>query len=225
MTDLRPSSTWPSFQHRAEALEGDGAVERVRMADGSTIDCDFVVVGIGVTPRTALAEAAGIEVDNGIVVNERLETGVPGIFAAGDVANAWHPFYGRRIRVEHWANARHQGSAAARGMLGQSAPTTGCPTSIPISTTWEWSTPVTRRTGMRSYSVATRSGASSSPSGWRPVVWWAARTSTSKESPDAIQALIRSGESVDAALARPGRGAGRPRLNSAERTWDCACNG
>lgn len=60
-----------------EAFEGDGAVERVRMADGSTIDCDFVVVGVGVTPRTALVEAAGIKVDNGIVVNERLETGVP----------------------------------------------------------------------------------------------------------------------------------------------------
>jgi 3-phenylpropionate/trans-cinnamate dioxygenase ferredoxin reductase subunit len=103
-----------------EALEGDGAVERVRTADGSTIDCDFVVVGIGGAPRTALAGAAGIEVDNGVLVNERLETGVPGIFAAGDVANAWHPFYGRRIRVEHWANALHQGPAAARSMLGQS---------------------------------------------------------------------------------------------------------
>jgi 3-phenylpropionate/trans-cinnamate dioxygenase ferredoxin reductase subunit len=103
-----------------EAFEGDGAVEQVRTADGSTIDCDFVVAGIGVTPRTALAEAAGIEMANGIVVNERLETSVPGIFAAGDVANAWHPFYRRRIRVEHWANALNQGPAAARGMLGQS---------------------------------------------------------------------------------------------------------
>ncbi|MGH3521528.1 MAG: NAD(P)/FAD-dependent oxidoreductase [Mycobacterium sp.] len=89
-------------------------------ADGSTIDCDFVVVGIGVAPRTALAEAAGIDVDNGVLVNDRLKTGIPGIFAAGDVANAWHPFYGRRIRVEHWANALHQGPAAARGMLGDS---------------------------------------------------------------------------------------------------------
>jgi 3-phenylpropionate/trans-cinnamate dioxygenase ferredoxin reductase component len=103
-----------------EALEGDGAVERVRTADGSTIDCDFLVVGIGAAPRTALAQAPGIEIDNGILVNDRLETQIPGIFAAGDVANAWHPFYGRRIRVEHWANALHQGPAAARGMLGQS---------------------------------------------------------------------------------------------------------
>jgi len=103
-----------------EALEGDGAVERVRTADGSTIDCDFVVVGIGAAPRTVLAEAAGIEIDNGLIVNDRFETQIPGIFAAGDVANAWHPFYGRRIRVEHWANALHQGPAAARSMLGQS---------------------------------------------------------------------------------------------------------
>ena len=66
-----------------------------------------------------LAEAAGIRIDNGIVVDERLETSVPGVFAAGDVANAHHPFYGRRIRVEHWANALEQGEVAARAMLGQ----------------------------------------------------------------------------------------------------------
>ena len=105
-----------------EALEGDGAVERVRLADGRTIDCDFVVVGVGVAPRTELAEAVGIEIDNGIAVSPTLETSVPGIFAAGDVANAWHPFYGRRVRVEHWANALNQGPAAARSMLGKSQP-------------------------------------------------------------------------------------------------------
>ena len=104
-----------------EAFEGDGKVERVRTTDGGTIDCDFVVVGIGVTPRTTLAEAAGIEVDNGITVDERLETSVPGIFAAGDVANASHPFYGGRIRVEHWANALNQGPVAAKNMLGHDA--------------------------------------------------------------------------------------------------------
>ena len=64
-------------------------------ADGRTIDCDLVVVGVGVAPRVALAEAAGIEVENGILTDERLETSVPGVFAAGDVANAFHPFYGR----------------------------------------------------------------------------------------------------------------------------------
>jgi 3-phenylpropionate/trans-cinnamate dioxygenase ferredoxin reductase component len=66
-----------------------------------------------------LAEAAGLEVENGIVVDERLQTSAPGIFAAGDAANAWHPFYEQRIRVEHWANALNQGPAAARAMLGE----------------------------------------------------------------------------------------------------------
>ncbi|HEX5895977.1 MAG TPA: FAD-dependent oxidoreductase [Thermoleophilaceae bacterium] len=101
-----------------EAFEGDTAVERVRTSDGRELDCDFVVVGVGVEPRTALAEAAGLTLDNGIAVDERLRTSVPGVFAAGDVANAHHPFYGERIRVEHWANALNQGPAAARSMLG-----------------------------------------------------------------------------------------------------------
>ena len=102
-----------------DGLEGSGHVERVRLADGTAIDCDFVVVGVGVRPRTELAERAGLVVDNGIVVDELLGTSAPGIFAAGDVANARHPFYGTHIRVEHWANALNQGPAAARGMLGK----------------------------------------------------------------------------------------------------------
>jgi 3-phenylpropionate/trans-cinnamate dioxygenase ferredoxin reductase subunit len=101
-----------------EAFEGAAAVERVRTSDGSTLDCDLVVVGVGVLPRTALAAGAGIAVENGILVDEHLQTGVPGVFAAGDVANAHHPFYGDRVRVEHWANALHQGPVAARAMLG-----------------------------------------------------------------------------------------------------------
>jgi 3-phenylpropionate/trans-cinnamate dioxygenase ferredoxin reductase subunit len=101
-----------------ESFEGQGAVERVRLADGRAIGCDFVIVGVGVAPRTELAEAAGIEVEDGIAVSETLATSAPGVFAAGDVANARHPFYGRRIRVEHWANALNQGPAGARSMLG-----------------------------------------------------------------------------------------------------------
>jgi 3-phenylpropionate/trans-cinnamate dioxygenase ferredoxin reductase subunit len=104
-----------------EAFEGDGAVERVRTSDGGTLDCDFVVVGIGVRPRTELAEQAGLAVGDGILVDERLQTSAPGIFAAGDVAAAQHPFYGERVRVEHWANALNQGPAAAHGMLGGTA--------------------------------------------------------------------------------------------------------
>jgi 3-phenylpropionate/trans-cinnamate dioxygenase ferredoxin reductase component len=104
-----------------EALEGDGAVERVRTSDGHVIDCDFVVVGVGVQPRTALAAEAGLAISNGILVDARLRANAPGVFAAGDVANAQHPFFGEPIRVEHWANALNQAPAAARSMLGQSA--------------------------------------------------------------------------------------------------------
>jgi 3-phenylpropionate/trans-cinnamate dioxygenase ferredoxin reductase subunit len=81
-----------------------------------------VVVGIGATPRTALAEAAGLAVEDGVLVDEHLETSVPGIFAAGDIANAEHPLLGRRLRVAHWDNARRQGAAAARNMLGHDEP-------------------------------------------------------------------------------------------------------
>ena len=102
-----------------EAFEGDGAVARVRTSDGASIDCDLAVVGVGVVPRSGLAREAGLAVDNGVTVDDRLVSSVPNIFAAGDVANAWHPFYERRIRVEHWANALNQGPAAARSMLGE----------------------------------------------------------------------------------------------------------
>jgi 3-phenylpropionate/trans-cinnamate dioxygenase ferredoxin reductase subunit len=102
-----------------EALEGTGRVAGVRISSGRVFDCDFAVVGVGVAPRVKLAADAGLVIDNGIVVDERLETSAAGVFAAGDVANAWHPFFGRRIRVEHWANALNQGPAAARAMLDQ----------------------------------------------------------------------------------------------------------
>jgi len=104
------------------AFEGADSVERVRTSAGDTIDCDFVVVGVGVRPCIELAERAGIAVGDGILVDERLETSVPGVFAAGDVAAAQHPFYGERIRVEHWANALEQGPVAARNMLGRAEP-------------------------------------------------------------------------------------------------------
>jgi 3-phenylpropionate/trans-cinnamate dioxygenase ferredoxin reductase component len=100
-------------------LRGTGAVEEVVLADGSTEAADLVVVGIGVAPRTDLAAAAGVLVDDGVVVDQHLESNVPGIFAAGDVANAWHPHYRRHVRVEHWANAQNQGAAAGRNAAGR----------------------------------------------------------------------------------------------------------
>ncbi|HUA71483.1 MAG TPA: FAD-dependent oxidoreductase [Solirubrobacteraceae bacterium] len=102
-----------------EAFEGDGAVARVRTSAGKVVECDFAVVGIGIAPRTGLAADAGLAVNDGIVTNARLETSAPGVFAAGDVASAWHPFYDQQLRVEHWANALNQGPAAARAMLGE----------------------------------------------------------------------------------------------------------
>jgi len=104
-----------------ERFEGSERVEAVRLGDGTRIDCDAVVVGVGITPRTGLAEEAGLEVDNGILTDAGLATSAPGIFACGDVASAEHPFLGRRIRVEHWANALHQPEVAARSMLGKEA--------------------------------------------------------------------------------------------------------
>jgi len=102
-----------------DSFEGNGAIARVQTTGGRQIDCDFVVVGIGAVPRTALAGDAGLQTGNGIVVDDKLQASAPGIFAAGDAANAWHPFYQRPIRVEHWANALDQGPAAARAMLGR----------------------------------------------------------------------------------------------------------
>ena len=104
------------------AIEGDRTVERVVTTDGQTILCDFVVVGIGVVPRTGLAASAGLALGRGILVDALQRTSDPAIFAAGDVADAAHPLYEGRLHVEHWANALHQGPAAARSMLGKGEP-------------------------------------------------------------------------------------------------------
>jgi 3-phenylpropionate/trans-cinnamate dioxygenase ferredoxin reductase subunit len=90
----------------------------VVLADGTVIEADAVVLGVGVAPAVGLAEAPGLRVHNGVVTDERLQTSADGVFAAGDVAAAYNPRYGRHVRVEHWANAGEQGAAAARSMLG-----------------------------------------------------------------------------------------------------------
>jgi len=91
------------------------------LLDDETLPADLVVAGIGVTPDVDLARAAGLAVDNGVVVDEHLRSSAPDVWAAGDVANAYHPFAGRHVRVEHWANALHQPVVAAQAMLGKDA--------------------------------------------------------------------------------------------------------
>jgi 3-phenylpropionate/trans-cinnamate dioxygenase ferredoxin reductase subunit len=102
-----------------EAIVGNGAAQGVRTIDGSVIEGDLVVVGVGASPRDELAREAGLTVENGIVVDEFLRTSAPDVFAAGDVAATWNARYNKRIRLEHWANALNQGPAAARNMLSQ----------------------------------------------------------------------------------------------------------
>jgi 3-phenylpropionate/trans-cinnamate dioxygenase ferredoxin reductase subunit len=101
------------------AFIGDRTVTGARLTDGTTVPCDLAVVGVGVQPRTALADAAGLATDNGILVDEYLRTSDPHVFAAGDVANAFHPTFGRPVRLEHWWAALNQGPVAAANMLGK----------------------------------------------------------------------------------------------------------
>src|SRR5574339_291790 len=107
------------FEDTVAAFEGTRRVNHVVTKGGLRLECDFVVVGIGIDPAIDMLEDSGIVVDNGVVVDEYCETNVNGVYAAGDVANHYHPIFDRRIRVEHWQNAIKQGAAAARNMLGQ----------------------------------------------------------------------------------------------------------
>jgi 3-phenylpropionate/trans-cinnamate dioxygenase ferredoxin reductase subunit len=102
--------------------DSGGRVTHAVLTDGTEVPADLVIVGVGIQPNVELAQAAGLEVNNGIVTDERLRTSDPDIYAAGDVASFLHPLVGERIRVEHWANARYGGRVAASAMLGGDAP-------------------------------------------------------------------------------------------------------
>jgi 3-phenylpropionate/trans-cinnamate dioxygenase ferredoxin reductase component len=117
-------------EHGVELRTGEGveAVEEtdggvlVRTTQGAAIEGDAVVVGVGIEPNVELGESAGVKINNGIVVDEFCRTTVEGVYAAGDVANHWHPVFQRHVRVEHFDNALKQGAAAARAMLGRAVP-------------------------------------------------------------------------------------------------------
>jgi 3-phenylpropionate/trans-cinnamate dioxygenase ferredoxin reductase subunit len=110
------------FEDSVTGFEGTERVSAVVTKSGLRVPCDFVVVGIGIEPAVEVLDGSGIHVNNGVVVDEYCETNVSGIYAAGDIANHYHPVFGRLIRVEHWQNAIKQGAAAARNMLGKRVP-------------------------------------------------------------------------------------------------------
>ena len=107
---------------RVQEFRGAGRVEEVVLADGSKVDCDLAVVGVGVTPTVDWLHGSGVALDNGVLVNEYCETNLPGVYAAGDVANAWNPLLGERLRLEHYDNAQNHGTAAGKVMAGGREP-------------------------------------------------------------------------------------------------------
>lgn len=104
------------------SFEGRGRLEQAVLQDGSRVDCDVAVIGIGVDPSLEILRNTPVEVGDGVLVNEFCQTSVPGVFAAGDAASSWNPRYAKRIRVEHFDNAQHQAIVAAKAMLGPTDP-------------------------------------------------------------------------------------------------------
>jgi 3-phenylpropionate/trans-cinnamate dioxygenase ferredoxin reductase component len=190
----------------AEITGKDNKATGVRLADGSLIDADAVVVGVGITPNTGLAEAAGLPVDNGVVVDEHLVTTDPDVFAAGDVANSYYPLLGTHLRLEHWSAALNQGPVAAANMAGRATPYDHVP--YFFSDQYDMGMEYSGYVGGGRYDevvfrgdvakgefIAFWMGGGRVLAGMNVNVW---------DVTDAIQALVRSGQPVDPArLADP----------------------
>jgi 3-phenylpropionate/trans-cinnamate dioxygenase ferredoxin reductase component len=185
-----------------QEFRGPGSVQEVVLTDGQRIPADLVVVGIGATPRVELAAAAGLTLDNGVRTTEYLATSASGVFAAGDVANAWHPVLRRSVRLEHWSSALNQGPVAARNMLGQPVPYDKIPyfysdqydlgmehSGLAV----EWDEVVVRGDLERREFIAFWLEGSRLVAGMNVNVWDVA---------DAIAALVASGRPVDTNLLR-----------------------
>lgn len=110
------------FGESVTSLQGAGRLESVVTSSGRQIPCDFAVIGVGVQPEVDFLSGSGVETQNGVLADEYCRTNIDDIYAAGDVANHYHPLRSRRMRVEHWQNAMLQGAAAARNMLGKQQP-------------------------------------------------------------------------------------------------------
>ena len=193
-----------TFRFGESVTELRGSAGRVAAAitsSGAQLPADLVVVGIGAVPNTSLASVAGLEVGNGVIVDAALRTSDPVIYAAGDVAYAFNPLLGRRVRVEHWANALNGGPAAARSMLGQEVSYDRVPyfysdqyelgmeaAGLPEPGTYDQVVYRGDREGLEFIAFWLASGAV--VAGMNVNVW---------DVTDDIQALIRSGRKVDTA--------------------------
>jgi 3-phenylpropionate/trans-cinnamate dioxygenase ferredoxin reductase component len=188
-----------------EAMKGAGRVEEVRLSDGSVIPAGAVVAGIGVLPRTELAAAAGLHIDNGVRCDAYLATSAPAVFAAGDVASAWHPIYGTQIRLEHWSAALNQGPVAAKNMLGNATPYE----KLPYFYSDQYDLGMEYRGWAPDYDRVVFRG---DPSGGEFIAFWlrdgvvaAAMNANVWDQGDAIEGLLAAKPVVDpAALADPG---------------------